>query len=460
LFDGIVFAGIVLAVDVGLVQTPKYRASSDVLVEQPRSSTLLDQNAAQAPDMIAELKFAESMDVRNRAVQRLGYDANATVANQLNSRIISFAASGPGSRSVAIANAFVDAFISLREEQETASYLAARAALTRAMADVESQLGTANPSDRTRLAAQQAAYQSALERVNVAWALAPNSGQSVLSRAVRSKRPVSPNFPLYASFGSVAGIFLGAVAVAVAEATDPRIRDPLAVRRLLAGRAGALVVDGLGQGGRARGLRARRNDATARDLLVCVAPPPTRRAAYAVLRPLVTTALTRRTPVLLIASASEQDDAGAAVAHLAAAVRSTGGNPLLVCLVGCGHHLVADTAFDPGVAEFLNGRATLAQATRPHPEAEDVAVLIGAIPSAALLAQPSTTQAFKELREAGGQVIVHSGPVGSSPQALQIAGLADATVLTVRLGVTRTEEFRQATAELDTVHTPVHAVLI
>lgn len=231
----IVIAAVVLsalvAVLLVIMQTPIYSASSEVLV-QPRGADGLFENQVVNVNERAietEIKVIEGEQVRERVRADLDLDelpplVNGSAVGQTD--VISLAVRDPNAENTAtLADAYADAYISVRREQAVNELLAASAEVQSAIDDLQAQLDGLADDDpsRTSMVAQLANFNTTLDQLRVNAALR-TGGATVIKSAEVPTSPVEPTPARTVTLAVVVGLLIGLGAAFLIDHLDDKIR--------------------------------------------------------------------------------------------------------------------------------------------------------------------------------------------------------------------------------------------
>jgi len=236
-------------------------------------------------------------------------------------------------------------------------------------------------------------------------------------------------------FSGALGLLVGAVAVAVREATRKTVTDEDDLRRLGIGAVGVISL-----GGRS----GRSGD-----------PGEALAEAFRRLRSLLPGVTGTRGSSLLLTGANPREGTTAVACGLAIAIAETGARVVLVDAnlrrPGVGRYLSIDTK--PGLANVLGGTATVPGALRDSLDGRLTVLPCGEDPADAgeLLASPRLGAAVRSLTQTFDVVLVDAPPLRGVADAVVLSKVTDSALLVVRANRTRTADVERSTDLLERV---------
>lgn len=485
-----------VAISVGFSarQDPVYRASAQVLVRFQSLETLLDSApSATARDaeraLENELVLARSTAVANAAADELGYEPTVTVRGASDADVLTLtASSATAEQAAADANTYAAAFLSVRDEQDTADLLAARAeveeklaAVDQVLADLERQLTetdallaiTPEPDrdplqdqrdalaasledERTTTAGQRAFYQEELDRLELAAGLSAQTGARLVEEASPPPSPASPRTTRDAGLALLAGLLAGIAVAVVRDRLDDSIRTAEDLK---------IASGGLPLLSTIPAVPGWRKDDD--PCLVTLESPNSAAAeAYRKLRTDVLF-LTLGEPVreLVVTSAKPGEGKTTTVANLAMSFARAGKR---VIVAACDLrrprlHLFLGAHNDVGFTSVLLGDVELADALQAVPNEPNL-VLLSSGPQAPnpseLLGSPPAQEMLGLLSAQCDLLIIDSPPILPVTDALVLARQADTTLVVCRSGITRRGELKRAVDQLHQVNASVAGIVL
>jgi succinoglycan biosynthesis transport protein ExoP len=230
----VVIAAVVVAIAVAVLstalQTPVYSASSEVLI-QPRGeggffedSFYLDERAIDT-----EVQVIEGQAVRLRVQDDLGLadlPAPVTASSVGDSQVIALSVrSTNASNARTLANAYANAYVSVRLEQSVGELLAAGTQIENRINDLETEIEALADDDPTRnsLVAQLASFNRTLDELRVDQNLR-TGGAIIVKSAELPVSPVEPTPRRTAMLAGVVGLLLGLGAAFLLDYLDDKVR--------------------------------------------------------------------------------------------------------------------------------------------------------------------------------------------------------------------------------------------
>lgn len=219
----IVAALTVPAIVVSLLQNPVYQASAVVAASQPEVTADGGVQAGALDDtsMRTQAAILNGDDVAARAAQ-LGATSAAASSLTAQSNVITIVGQGGTPDDAAkTVNAYAQAYIDVRNQQQSAVLNVAADQLQRRVDDLQGQVTNAQAAVATALGGQLSSVQSQLARVDLERSIVQNSAQ-LIRAAVPSPDPVAPQPVRNAALAVVLGLALGIVAAILLEAVARR----------------------------------------------------------------------------------------------------------------------------------------------------------------------------------------------------------------------------------------------
>jgi capsular exopolysaccharide synthesis family protein len=168
--------------------------------------------------------------------------------------------------------------------------------------------------------------------------------------------------------------------------------------------------------------------------------------------------------VLLVTSALGQEGKTTVASQLAVSLARSGRRTLLVDgdLRNPQQHIVLGMPFNAGLCEFLRGDVALEGAVRTT-AAEGLWFMSAGYRDAQTdqsLASPAVSKLIEELRSRFDWIVVDTGPVLTSPDAMLLGQHADAAILSVRRDVSRLPKVREAADRLRSVGVEIAGTVV
>ncbi len=279
-----------------------------------------------------------------------------------------------------------------------------------------------------------------VKRLNPASAASdePPPTVSVAQDAVTTREP--DGLLRNAGFAAVLGLLIGAVAVAVREATRKTVAEEDDLRRLGVNTVGTIAI------GSRFGRSAHPDEALAE--------------AFRRLRSLLPELDGLRRDdthgtALLLTGANPKEGTTAVACGLAVAMAETGARVLLVDAnlraPGVGRYLQMETS--PGLTDVLTGRSTVSAALQDPLNGRLTVLPPGERPAdpGEMLAAPALATTFRHLTDRFDIVLVDAPPLHGSADATVLSKVTDGALLVVRAGRTRTADVQRSMDLLERV---------
>lgn len=246
-----VVATVTPAVALSLMQDPVYEASADMLIKPGSTVFGSEQQGSTNPDRLVqnEISVLQSETVYDQVVKDLGPNANPPGASGSwydDSDLITVSVqSGDPQTAAVVANAYVQAYIEVKREQNVGTLFTAAEQVQAKITELQTQIDaldqqidisdddddTGAESQRRVLVDQQGLFKQTLDQFQVDAALA--SGNAELTRqAFPPVEPIEPNPVKTAMLAVVIGLLLGLGAAFLIDYLDDSVRSPDDIAKL------------------------------------------------------------------------------------------------------------------------------------------------------------------------------------------------------------------------------------
>ncbi|MHB1854293.1 MAG: Wzz/FepE/Etk N-terminal domain-containing protein, partial [Acidimicrobiales bacterium] len=390
------------ALGFSLLQTNKYTATAEVLLQPAGSSNALN-SAAQADltptDIQTAIQIMTSAPVQAAVTRKLGSPApKVTVSEVGQTNVVDIAYTDPSpTRAARVANDYGQAYVTYEQTQVVDNMLAAASQIQTRINSLNQQIATleaagSSPSSPQvqDILTQQASFKDQLAQLQVNTALA-NGGAQVVTPAVAPTSPSSPRPKRDAAIAVAVGLILGVGIAFLLEYLDDSIRHQDDLRRLVPDLPVLVAVPNVGEW----------KNAKSTYLVTRKAPKSPASEAYRSLRTsLQFMALDRPMRLLQITSPLPGEGKTTTLANLAVMMAETGDRVLVVCCDLRRPRLYQFFGLDNqvGLTSVLLGQATLDQAIQPVPDLPNLSVLApGVVPPnpSELLVSDRTAELFQ-----------------------------------------------------------------
>lgn len=483
---GIVVVLVGVAVAASLLQTSRYRASTEVLVRQVTSSSLLDPGgstpavgAAAQRTLENELRLAESRTVADAATAAIGHEAEVAVSSDADADVLTFSASSTDPATAAtVADAYAQVFVDQRRESLVAEYLEAAgtihvqverldaelvelreeraadlAAIPAGAADRDARIAEVEQDHEARIApleTERARFVQLISNLDLSANLAQGGAARVISSAEVPEEPYAPATERNVALALAAGLVLGVGAAFVVEHFDTSLRsaDQLEVAAAAPTLASIPSLPGWKKGAAPRVVT--REDPHA----------PTAEAYRSLRTSVQFLGIDRPIQMVQLTSPKPGDGKTTTASNLAVAVARAGQR---VVLVDCDLrkprvHDYFGLGNERGFTTVLLGEATLDEvATRIDGVPGLVVIPSGPVPPdpSELLSGKRARGLLSSLREQVDLVVVDSPPVLAVSDPLVLSGLCDGVVLVASAGNSDRDEVARAADQLRQVDAPI-----
>lgn len=439
------------AVGASQLQTPRYRATTDLLLLSPAEAAGLGASAAGRPVSVAnEQLVVTSQAVRERVRANLGAAPPVTTAPVAGSDVLTITAvsSDPG-YAATVANAYAAAYIDYKRDAAVEELLAAGDKIQPRIADlqaqidaIDAQVGSVPPPEqaaleqrlrpqRDRLLTQQAGYKQRFDDLSLGASSLDGAAQ-VLTPATEPSAPFSPEPVRAGILGLGIGLTFGVALALVSEFLDDRLRTREEVERTTGLTVLAMIPPTVP---RRRQRKRKDNDAA---LLVSVDDPSSTQAeAYRALRTSIQfLGIERPVRSVQIASAAPREGKTTTAANLAVTLALAG---LKVVIVDCDLRRPRLQEYfglrrDVGFTSLLVGETPLAAALQPVRDLPNLQVVTsGPRPPnpSELLAGNRAVEVLDSLQAVADIVVVDTPALLPVADAAIVAGRVDATIVVV-----------------------------
>lgn len=483
-------AVVLVALAYSLLQTPVYRASAEVLLDERASDAILnpDQqtNSADRQSRVqTEIEVMRSRLVRDAVRDELGYTPTVTIATKGETSVVSISATDTEpERAAREANAYATTFIDVRREANIADLTEAAEVLEGQLTEIDTQISdresvvadlqaeiNAAPDDLTRaplqterdaaqatlesqrvsLATQRNEYSSQLGELRLAVNTTRIGGGQVVSQAVAPGSPFAPDPVRNASVALVLGLLLGAGLAFLREYLDDTVRTKDDLDTLTGG------LEVLGLIPLVEGWKDH-----ARPQLVSVSAPTSPAAeAYRGLRTsLQFMGIDRDIRLVQLTSASASEGKTTTLSNLGVALARAGNR---VIMVDCDLrrprlHQFFGLDNSVGFTTAILGEIDISDAIIDIPDVPRLSVVASGPPPpnpSELLSTRAASSMIGSLVEHADYVLIDCPPLLPVSDAVIIAGTADATVLITSVDSTTKRNLSRAMEVLRQVDAPL-----
>jgi len=457
---------VVVAVAIGLLQSPTYTSSCDLLVVTQRSDPVFGFSLDQSPDpervLQSSVALLESAQIRAEVTRRAGPGPLVSARAQPHSNVVRVTVTtGDPARAALLAETYARVFIDDRIRQASESLATASSKLQPRIDELQSRIDTvAEEADRLppeqraasvsslqsrrdALISEQVLLKQRQTELEVASSIQDGNAR-VINPPVVPSSAASPAPLLNAAMGLGLGLVAGVALAMILDHLDDSIHDVGDVRRLETGVPVLAEIP--------RSTTDRRTGPGGRQPGVLAAAD-----AYAQLRTSVLAAAGERPLRLLqVTSPSPGEGKTTTVANLGVAFAGIGLRVVVVCLDlrRPALHDAFGLSREVGFSSAMDGKVSLSGALQPVPGHDRLTLLAaGRTPAdpTAMLASAQTDRILTMLAERHDLVLIDSPPLLPVADASVVASRMDGVLVVAAAGSTARQELLDGLAMLDQV---------
>ena len=470
---GVVVASVLVVVIGALVasalQTPVYRAKTELVLQARSTEALFDPDTGQPRNperaVQTEIKLIESGPVQAAVEEELGVevpDVNASGAADTDIVEVSVEHTDP-EQAALIANAYADAYIDFRRTQNVNDLLNAAQEIQAKIDELQVQIDAVDAggedggevtdserSQRDQLVSQQALFRQQLDQLQVGAAL-KTGGAQIVTPAAAPSSPVRPTPIRSGVLAGVVGLILGVGLAFLFDYLDDSVRDKHDLDRATGGVPVLGLIPVVPDWKRAQ-----------RPMVVAREHPegPTAEAYRALRTSVQFLGIDRTLRSVQITSSTAAEGKTTTVANLAVLFARAGHR---VVAVDCDLRRPRLHAFfgldnQVGFTTALLGDAPLSQAVQPVPEVSRLYVLpSGLVPPlpSELLSSHRTGAVLRTLEEEYDLVLIDSPPAVPVTDAAVLSSWVDGVILVANANMTSRRDFHRAVELLQQIEAPL-----
>lgn len=453
-----------------LLQTPMYRTSAEVLLQQRSSESLFGPNTGAAGDSIGtELVFLTSPAVQDRVRQQIGIVLPVTPSQVSGTNVVSIeAVSSDPVLAAKVVNAYTHAYVEVRKEREIDDLLAGEQVIQKKIDDLQGQIagydaqlaglaasqkqgtGADLQAKRDAVVVQQAGYKQQLDQLQLAASL-KTGGASVVTTATPPVRPFKPTPLVTGIKGLVVGVIFGVALAALLEFLDDSIKTKDEVERVAPDLPMLALVPPVPSW----------KDRSKPVVVSLTEPTSVRAEAYRTLRTSVQfMSLDRPMRTIQVTSPLAREGKTTTAANLGVALARAGQR---VVILDCDLRKPRLATFfelenERGFTSVLLGDCPLSAALQRVRDVPNLAILsAGPLPPnpSELLSGRRTVEVLVALQATADVVIIDSPPLLPVTDAVVLSGRVDATIVVATAGTTTRRQLHRALEILQQVDAPV-----
>lgn len=457
----IIVVGVLLGTLLGLVysslQTPRYRSTARILVDQG-TATIFDPTESGANSAVRsrsignELEFLRSDDVAEAVQQRLGEEREirATASSDTDVLAVTAEADSPVDASET-ALAWSETYIEQRRLAALSEYASTTEILNQRIAEIDAQLSSVgdDTAEASFLRSQRNGFEATLQNLTISAELTGAGFARIITRPEPAKSPFAPQPSRLAIIGAVFGLVLSAAAIILLDIFDRSIASKERIEAVTG-------VSNLATIPRVVDWREHTD-----TYVVAIDRPNSREAeAYRNLRASVdfVLATSENTPKLIqVTSANPGEGKTTTTVNLAITLARAGKVVALVDgdLRRPRLNQFFDIPREPGLTTALVGACSVTDAVQLIDNTDR---RLGVVPSGQLppgpsevLGAPATRQLLDEIGAVTEVVLIDSAPVLPVSDAVVLASVVDATIVVANAARTDERALSEAMTQLRTV---------
>lgn len=424
------------------LQTPLYRSTARVLINQASAAEIFDSQSTQNTgfaDRIAanEVALIESQLVDDVAQGRLGFLAAVNATAQARADVITISAVDPDPVvAQRIAQTFAESYLSVRRDQYVNERVEVAQQLLDRISSLDAEIAGAASDDASRLQVLRDGLADQYDRLNISADLSNTSSARIIDEANLPGAAFSPQISRNIALGAVLGLLLGIGAALLLESLDRSVRSREVIESLTPGVSSLAVVPALRSGN---------------DMVTLTNPGGPESEVFGTLRAaLEFAAVDEHLRVLQVTSAGASAGKTTIAANLAVAMAQAGQTVAVIDgdLRRPRMHELFGLEQVPGLTSAILGRETLNTAAREL-RLDNGRLRVypsGPVPPgpAELLGSKRAGEVFDALRRNFDVIIIDSPPVMPVADALVISRFADATLLVANAKRTRRDDLARS----------------
>ena len=456
----VVTAGAAIALSV--MQTPSYTATAQLIIQHSDSIDSTPQDAQDAQRNVdTETAVLQSKVVEQAAQRALGHKPSVSISSDPNSDVVGVSASSSSAKQAAAdANAYADAYVSLRRTQNIDDLTQASQQVQAKITTVYATLPTLAAGSPELAAAQsQLTYlQQQLDQLQVSTNLNEVAGARMLAPATPPAASTSPKPKRNVAIAIVLGLLLGIGLAFLREYFD----DTVGSREDLERATNGLPV--LGEVPRIPGWHDRQES----HLVIAESPNSYAAESYRTLRTSIEfLAFDRELKSIQLTSSQADDGKTTTLANLALAFARSGIQVTIVCcdLRRPRVHEFFGLRNEVGFTSVLLGRSAVLDALQQVEGEPNLAVLTSGPPPpnpSELLSSRRAGATISSIAtsSATGLLFVDSPPVLPVGDALIVSGMVDATLLVASQGSSSRRALQRTVQMLRQVNAPLMGTVL
>lgn len=455
------------ALAVAVFETPRYRASAELLISPKGSETLFSPDGGAVFSdprraVATEIKVLTSSAVEDQVARRLGSTEQVTASGSPEDNVVTVrAVDEDPQRAAEIVNTYIASYIAYRREASVQDSANAQAEILRKVEEKQRQIELldAQPgprdtpdrvAERTSLVNQQNLFREQLDQLQVSASL-NSGGAQLITPGTAPDDPFEPRPVRSAITSLVLGLMVGTALAFLIDYFDEALRTIPDVERATQGLAVLGVIP----------LAPRGRNAQAPGTVTRTDPGSPAAEAYRSLRTSIQfLSLDAPLATLQLTSARSSEGKTSTVTNLAVAMADTGQR---VVLVDCDlrrsrAHEFFGLSNELGFTSVLLGELPLSAALQDVPGVKGLRLLAsGPRPPnpSELLSGRRAEEVLSAVRADADVVLIDSPPVLPVSDAVALAARVDATLVVVDAASTKRKSVQRAMELLRRVDAPV-----